>query len=203
MKRLLLLSTLSAALLFSTRSFAQVPIVSKILPKVTVGIKVGANFQELTGSTWDNAYKAGFTGGVFVGVTKKKIGIQVEGLISSAKFNYSPTLHVPTVTPTSASTLNLNVPMLFEYKLVPRLWVQLGPQFSDLLSAKDNNSNDIKSSFKTTDFAGVLGLEGILPLHFTVSARYILGLTNVSNVSSANGSWNNRGIQLAVGYRFL
>ena len=202
MKRTLLLTALSAALLFSNQSKAQVPIVSKVLPKVTVGIKVGANFQQLNGDAWNNAYKAGFTGGAFVGVTKNKFGVQVEALISSAKFDVKNASSAPGAT-TNVSTLNLNVPVLLEYKLVPRLWVQLGPQFSDLLSAKDNNSTDVKSNFKTTDFAGVLGLQAILPLHLTISARYIFGFTNVDNVPKATATWNNRSIQLALGFRFL
>jgi hypothetical protein len=203
--KLTLLSVLSATLLFSYSSYAQIPVVSKVLPKITVGIKAGANFQKLTGSgLWANTYNPGFTGGVFVGVTKKKFGVQVEALISSAKFDYTPQYIAPPPNPpTSANTLNLNVPVLLEYKLVPRLWVQIGPQFSDLLSAKDNNSDVVKNTIKTTDFACVLGLQAILPLHLTVSARYILGLTNVSNLPSDFGTWNNRGIQLTVGYRFL
>ncbi len=40
MKHTLLFTALSAALLLSNRSEAQVPIVSKVLPKVTVGVKV-------------------------------------------------------------------------------------------------------------------------------------------------------------------
>jgi hypothetical protein len=199
MKRLLLLfSALSAALLFSNRSSAQVPIVSKVLPKVIIGVKLGANFQELSGSTWDNAYKAGFTGGAFVGVTKKKMGVQVEALVSSAKFSANESANSPSVT---FNNLYLNVPVLFEYKLINRLWLQVGPQFSDLVST--NNNDHINNAFKTSDFGGALGLQVILPVHLVASARYILGFTNVNNLPGATGSWDNRSIQLSIGFRFL
>ena len=196
MKRLLLLSTFSVALLFSNRSSAQIPVVSKVLPKVIFGVKVGANFQQLNGDSWNNAYKAGFTGGAFVGVTKKKFGVQVEGLISSAKFSTDASLNNPSVT---FNNLYLNVPVLFEYKLVNRLWLQIGPQFTDLVST--NNNDHVNNAFKTTDFDGALGLQLILPLHLVASARYIFGFTNVDNLSSQ--TWNNRSIQLSLGFRFL
>jgi hypothetical protein len=198
MKRLVLLTTLSVALLFSNRSSAQIPIVSKVLPKVIIGVKVGANFQELNSKSLDNAYNAGFTGGVFVGVTKKKMGVQVEALISSAKFTANESN--PNVT---FNNLYLNVPVLFEYKLVNRLWLQVGPQFSDLVST--NNNDHINNAFKTSDFGGALGLQVILPVHLVASARYILGFTDVNNhgIPNATDTWNNRSIQLSVGFRFL
>jgi hypothetical protein len=208
MKRTLLLTVLSAALLLSNRTEAQIPVVSKVLPKVTLGLKVGANFQELSSnSTFQNSYKGGVVGGAFVGVTKKNWGVQVEGLVKTVKYAVSDVLK--SQGQNDVNTVYIDVPVLLEYKLVPRLWVQLGPQFSDLLSAK-SSSTDVKSSFKTSDFSGLLGLQAILPMHFIVGARYVLGFSNIYNgnstggyIGSANQTWENRSFQIYVGWRFL
>jgi len=199
MKHALLLTTLSAALLFSTTSQAQIPGVSKVtkaLPKVDLGIKAGASFNQATATGLTNSYKAGIVGGVFVGVYKNKIGVQAEGLVRSARFDAS-------VGGFYVKTLSLDVPLMFEYKVIPRLWVQVGPQYSMLLSAKDNTSTDVKSSFKGADISGVLGLQVKLPVHLVAGARYIYGFSDVNNSPTATGAWKNRSIQAYIGFRFL
>lgn len=205
MKKTISVAAVLVAMLFAAPSFAQIPGVSKVtkaLPKVSVGIKLGANFQQLDGDGWAKAYKPGILGGAFVGVTKNKWGIQLEALVKSVQFDFS----VPsgTAVPDPIKGVYLDVPVLLEYRLVHRLWLQLGPQYSELLSAT-SGGNDLKKDFNAGDFSGVLGLEARLPLHLTVSARYILGFTNINNTSEsgASGAWNNRTIQLAVGFRFL
>ena len=202
MKRILKLSALSVVLLLSTRAGAQVPIVSKatkILPKVTLGLKAGANFQTLSGSAWASSYKPGIVGGAFVGVYKGKWGVQAEALIKSARFDFkgSSTWYVKTV--------SLDVPILLEYKIINRLWVQAGPQFTSVLSENDNNTGGFTKIIKSSDISGVVGLEVKLPLHLTVGARYILGFSDMNNkaFATATDAWKNRYIQLYIGFRFL
>jgi hypothetical protein len=201
MKHTLLFAALSAALLFSNSAEAQIPGVSKVtkmLPKVDLGIKAGGNFQDLSkNSTFKNSYAGGFVGGIFFGVTKNKIGVQAEALVKTVKYTVS-------ISNNSINAIYIDVPVLFEYRLVPRLWLQAGPQFSDMLSAK-NGSNDVKKNFNTSDFAGVLGLEAKLPAHIIVGARYLLGFTDINNksVPGATDAWHNRSIQLYVGFRFI
>jgi hypothetical protein len=208
MKRTLLLSVLSAALLFSTNTNAQIPGVSKVtkaLPEVDLGIKVGANFQQITGEFWDNGYKAGFEGGVFVGIRKNKLGVQGEVLINSVKYSVSDAV-ASAFGPASVKALYLDVPVMVEYKIVPRLWIQLGPQFTEMVSAKNQDGEDAKDAFNTTGFSGVLGLQAQLPLHFTAGARYVLGFTDVAKsttTATVNESWKNRSIQVYLGFRFL
>lgn len=201
MKRTFLFAALSAALLFAGSASAQVPVVSKVLPEIDLGVKVGANFQQLTGVYSDNAYKAGFVGGAFVGVRKNKLGVQAEVLVKTVKFSQNSSLGNGYI-----NALYLDVPVLLEYKLFSRLWVQAGPQFSNMLSAKDNTGDKtVKNMFNANDFSGVLGLQVLLPMHFTAGARYILGFTDINNhsVSAATDTWNNRSIQVYVGFRFL
>ena len=200
MKRTLLLSALAFSLLSATRSAAQVPGVSKVakaLPKVSVGVKVGLNLQQLSAGSYSNdAYNPGIVGGAFVSVRKNKIGVRVEGLVKTAKID------VLGPTPGHINSIALDVPALFEYRLINRVWLQVGPQFTSILSAKDQSSNDVKNNFNTSDFSGVLGVEVVLPIHLTASARYILGFADMNN-SGVGDAWRSRSVQIAIGYRFL
>lgn len=207
MKHTLKLTVLSAALMLSTGAMAQVPVVSKVtkaLPKVTVGVKAGANFQSLSGSTWASTYKPGILGGAFVGVYKGHWGIQAEALVKSAKFDFNGGGSSNYV-----KSVSLDVPVLLEYKIIKRLWVQAGPQFTSLLSAKNNNSTDVKNYFKSSDISGVVGIEVKLPMHFIAGARYVLGFTDVNNHyapqggTAATDAWKNKYAQLYIGFRLL
>jgi len=210
MKHSLLLSFSIVTLLLSGVCHAQIPGVSKVtkaIPKVTVGLKIGANFQDLNSkSTWANSYKGGIVGGAFVGITKNDWGVQVEGLAKSVKYSFVDALKGSGAN--DVNTVYLDVPVLLEYRVVPRLWIQLGPQFSSLLSAK-SGSTDVKSAFNTSDFSGILGLQVILPVHFVAGARYVLGFSDM-NAKDPNSvalvgtdSWHNRSFQIYAGWRFL
>ena len=197
MKHTLLISVLSATLLCSHSAQAQIPVVSKVVPKVTVGLKLGANFQSLDGVGYDKGYKPGIAGGLFVGLSKNKMGVQAEGLIKTVKFSSSAS------STAYINALYIDVPVLFQYKIVNRLWAQAGPQFSILASAKDQNSDDKKENYKTTDISGVLGLQAILPVHLIAGARYIYGFSDINNVSAITSTIKNRSFQIYLGFRFL
>ena len=81
----------------------------------------------------------------------------------------------------------------------------MGPQYSPVISFKDNAGNDVKKDFQSGYMSGIVGLQVILPMHFVVGARYVLGMTNINNedASGFKNSWMNRSIQLHVGFRIL
>ncbi len=199
---------------FSTLSSqAQIPGVSKVtkqLPKAELGLKLGANFETLSGSSWQNTYKPGIVGGVFVGLHKGSYGIRIEGLINSS--HYTSQSFIDSTHKGDFRATYFDFPILFEYKVIPRVWLQIGPQYSNVLSIKSLNdfAGDSKSMFKSNVFALIFGIEAKLPMHITVGARYILGLTDMNNVSTnnttiknVNGSWSNRSAQVSLGFRFL
>ena len=198
MKHTLLLTALSASLLASTHSNAQVPGVSKVtksFPKVDLGVQVGANFQTLTGDNWKNNYSGGLVAGAYVGLHKNKWGGKMEVLVKTVKYNVD-------LTNAEIKTVNLDVPLLLEYRIVPRLWVQLGPQYTNMISAKQNGDDVKNDFFKSSELSGVIGLEAHLPLHINVGARYVMGFTDQNN-TSASDAWKNRAIQGFVGFRIL
>jgi len=200
MKRILLLTTVSA-LLFSTAAHAQLPLPTKFIPKFDLGVKVGANFDQLNSTdTWSNSYKAGIQGGLTSGLRFKRIGVRVEALVSSVKYDFNGGGG-------SVRNVYLHVPVMLEIKLIPRIWLQLGPQYSNILSAKasDGAQSNVKDYFNTSEVSAVGGLEARLPLHLIAGARYMFGLTDMNNTSTSGVSdtWKQRVIQLYVGFRFL
>jgi hypothetical protein len=203
MKRTLLVTLLSGFLF--TQSHAQISKITDIAPKVDLGLKIGLNMQQLSaGSDFQNSYKSGIFGGAFVGVHKNKIGVQVEALVKGVSYE----LNVPATPISSGGTSKLNavyldIPLLFEYRIVKRVWLQLGPQYSIMMSAKNASGNDVKNAFKSSDFAGVIGLDVHLPVRLSAGARYVLGFSDINNTSSATESWKNRSIQLYLAYRIL
>ena len=209
MKRTLLLTTLSL-FLFVANSNAQVPVVSKAvkaLPKVDLGVKLGANFQQLSGNL-SAQYRGGIMGGIFVGLHKNRMGVQVEGLIKTVDYNVKvivPTMpQMATYSSASVQAITLEVPVLFEYKIFWHIWAQAGPEFSSILSAK-NGSTDFKNNFDANDFGAVIGLEAHLPMKLNIGARYIYGVTNINNekVSEVSGAMKNRTAQIYLGFRFI
>jgi hypothetical protein len=192
-------SMMCAATLFSAGTAnAQLgvkKVTSKIVPKVTIGVKLGMNMQKLDGTQYESKFKSGIVGGAFVSVDRKKVGIRVEGLLKSAK--YTQVLNNMKV-----NALYVDVPLLLEYKIVPRLWIQAGPQFSSMLTAKNTNGDDVKSRFNTNDVSAVIGIEAALPLKLTVGARYIYGFNNL-NEGSFGGELKSRSLQFSIGYRFM
>ena len=213
MKRTLVVIFLLGAILLSGYSFAQSgqpapadPKKDSALQKIEFGFKLGVNLQTISGSTWDNSYKGGIVGGITLGMHKKKMGIRAEVLINSSRYIAHNIIDSATRKETDIRAIYLDIPVLFEYNIIPMLKLQIGPQYSNMMSAKSTNGlgGDPKVYFKAGEFSGVLGLEAKLPMHITAGARYILGLTNINNgVISipSSDSWKNSTIQVYVGYR--
>ncbi len=180
----------------------------KNLPKADLGVKVGANFGQLSGNTIESNYSGGFLGGIFVGAHKHKIGVQAEVLVSNAKYTIDNNILNNKI---DVQAVYLDIPLLFEYKLIggkllPKVWLMAGPQFSSIMSIKsaDAAKTDLKNQFESGYFAGVAGLE-VRYMRFCLGARYILGVTNINNKSATNiqDSWKNRNIQLSLGFKFI
>lgn len=202
MKRTLLFSLL-AVMLFLASANAQSPV------KPDLGIKIGANFAQLGGEDWEQTYQPGILAGAIVGLRKHKVGIQVEFLVNSS--HYTTKGLVDSVRKGDFRATYFDIPVMFEYrllggKLLPKVWIMAGPQFSSLMSVKSLNdfAGDAKSTFKSGYFSGVVGLE-IRYAKFTLGGRYVLGLTSINNdnIASAKGAWNSRSGQLYLGFRFI
>ncbi len=90
------------------------------------------------------------------------------------------------------------IPVMLRFKPISLLSLEAGPQFSFLTKANVENVGDVKDQLKSNDFGLAFGAGLHLPLGFNVGARYVLGFTNISDVSSE--SIKNRTFQLYVGW---
>jgi hypothetical protein len=210
MKKFVLLFSI-IALLLPTLVSAQL-----VKPNIDLGLKVGANFAQLRGDSWETGYKANFLAGVFTGVRFKKFGVQVEGFFSQTKYrtvgkdfyrDYPTVRFKQPVDSTRSGNFGvgyINIPVLLQFKVLPMLWVQAGPQYSGIVSVSDADDlvQDSKALFKNNDFCGVVGLEAKLPVKLVVGARYVFGLSSINNTSTS-GAWQQNTIQLHVGFSFL
>lgn len=201
MRILLLLLTISLCLFLTFDAGAKVKKKGRL--RMTFGPKIGLNMQEIYGgTTYENAYKPGFNGGIFISVNRRKHGLRAEALVNMARFNaYNGKSHV--------NAYGLSVPMLYEVKVARRLWFQFGPQFSTLISAKRYgtgwNGTDVKNTFRNADVSAVAGLEVSIPRKWLVGVRYSYGFIDVNNTSYRTAvpeTMYNRGIQLYVCYRY-
>src|ERR1700733_9244281 len=112
MRLILLLLAISLSLFLSFDSSAQVKKKKrKAKIRMTFGPKAGLNMHEIYGgSTYEAAYKPGFTGGVFLSVNRKGHGLRTEALINTARINsYNGKSHI--------NTLSVNIPALYEVKI--------------------------------------------------------------------------------------
>jgi hypothetical protein len=188
-------------------------------PNIDLGIKAGANFAQLKGKSWDDGYKASFLGGVFGGVRIKKVGVQVEAFFSQTKYTttgkkFYDIYHTdpgvvfnPIIDSAKENSFNvgyINIPILFQYNVLPMLWVQLGPQYSGIVTVNDPDElvQDSKALFKNGSFSGVVGLEAKLPFKLVVGARYVFGLSSINN-TTVSGAWQQNVIQGYLGFSFL
>jgi len=87
--------------------------------------------------------------------------------------------------------------------------LQAGPQFGMLLSAEgetpDSNGGTTPvdaDNFKNADLSAAFGLGWDMPFGLNVTARYVLGLNDINDISGATEA-KNRMFQLSLGYKLF
>lgn len=209
------LKLLVTALFFPVLTNAQIGLSSVSPIDIDLGLKAGANFAKLDGESWNNGYKAGFLGGLYGSIHTKKFGVQVEGLFSQANYTTTGTKFyqvykgVPgffnnvadSAKQGDISVSHFSIPVLFTFKLFSNAWVQLGPQYSGIISVKDKDDllSDARGLFGSGDISGVIGVWLNLPVGLNAGARYVIGFNDQNN-SGFSDAWKNRNIQLHIGY---
>lgn len=174
------------------------------------GIKGGANLGKLDGTGYDEAFKLGYHLGGFAQINLTKgFGIQPELVFSSTNTEVKNTTEFEDVydfdniQETKPKLNYLSIPILANIDLgSPRFKLQVGPQFSIMTSKKENVFEEGRAAFKSGDFSAVGGLWLQLPI-VNISARYIIGLSDVNDVNLSTATspekWKNQAIQLGVG----
>ena len=159
--------------------------------KLDIGLKAGVNLSEVTveGKSTDGV--TSLHGGVYVLAKLGNIGIQPEVLFSKQGSKV--------VGGEKIDLSYVNVPVMLKIYLPLGLNFQAGPQFGILTNAKDEAGKDITNTFKESDISVAAGAGWDAPFGLQLSARYILGLSDISVLDIRKTTKNNT-FQIAVGY---
>ena len=171
--------------------------------QIQFGVKAGANFATLTGTGSNGATtKVDFHGGGFAQIplvnsfflkpelvySRQGAKATSDGVVYNINQNY------------------LNIPVLAKYQHSSGLYGETGPQLGFLLAANvssGGSSQDVKSSYKSTDFSWAFGVGYKIPLiNAGIDARYNLGLSNIAATQVSGYSVKNSVFQLGVFYVF-
>lgn len=167
-----------------------------ILPKATLGVKVGGQMQYLSGNTlWNQNFGYGPLGGIYLSVHRNMFGGRVECVGRTVKYKHSQY-------GTEVNITNVDIPVLFEFRPIEYLAILVGGQASLFPLVQDRSGKDVSRFFASQEAAFVVGVEGFLPVRLIAGARFIKGLSDV-NGSTKQGQWNTTSGQFYIGYRLV
>ena len=174
---------------------------------ISGGIKVGANFanqkMDYEGFDFSPKSRTSLHGGLFLTIMMSEtFGVQPELLYNSVGSK------IEFMGQEGVSRLNyVSVPLMLRYNPVPIFNIQVGPQFGFLLSAEDESdgqSEDVKEDYKQLDMGVGIGAGVDLPMGIGLSARYVMGLSNIADIEDAEGvKVTNSTVQLSVSYKLF
>lgn len=223
---LLLALSISAVVLAQNKpigsSSARPMLTTPMATKVRFGIKAGVNLATLEIDDDDNPnmntnLKTSFHGGVFVNVPlSSAFSVQPELLFSGQGSKTSQmTSNVPDLAGINELDFHyLSLPVMFQWKSTGGFLVELGPQFSYLLTANGDRPTggevDLKDKdfVKKTDLAAAAGIGYLSRIGLGINARYVNGFSNVWNnddsqyPSLKDNKYKNRVIQIGLTYHF-
>ncbi len=180
----------------------------------TFGIKAGVNVSSLSDDGFDDTKsKVGFSGGLFMNaplseqfsiqpeVLYSQMGAKIEGKFANTAYS------------TTRSLDYITVPVMVQFRATPAFYIEAGPEFGFLVSAKDKDTvgnfsttNQIDTdNFNTFNMGLGLGLGFDITKNVGVNARYVAGFTDINkngNTSLQNDGNKNRNNTLQAGLYF-
>lgn len=177
-------------------------------PSLHLGIKGGANMTKIDGEQYSDGFRFNYYIGPYLELQLTKgFGIQPEVLFTQSSSRTGS--NFSDVYDQFGSEFNnheiklnyLNIPVLANIHLSNALILQLGPQYGILMNNHKSLVQNGKDAFKSGDLSGVGGLWLNLPLGLSISGRYVIGLSDIKDVSH-DEKWSSEAIQLGVGFRF-
>ncbi|MEC3876086.1 porin family protein [Chryseobacterium salviniae] len=183
---------------------------------VAFGIKAGMNVSSVTDEAGldDQGSKIGFNAGVFANIpVATSFSIQPEVLYSqygdkydqtTAGTRYSRARHLDYIT----------VPVMFQYNVIPNLYLEAGPEFGFMVNAKnkfknetDNDviteSGDYKDSLNKFNFGIGIGAGYYFTDNIGITARYVAGLTDIAKDRPSNSdAIRNNLFQVGLAFKF-
>lgn len=196
---------LGAAVAMSSLTFAQ-----------QFGVKAGMNVSSLTSEEGlsDQGSKIGFNAGVFMNAPlATNFSIQPELLYSQMGDKYNQEIGGTTYA-RSRHLDYITVPVMFQYNATPGFYLEAGPEFGLLVSAKNkftnestnntiNESDNYKDDLNGFNFGLGLGAGYYFTPNVGVTARYVAGLTDVAqDRPNGSDSVKNNVFQVGLAYKF-
>jgi hypothetical protein len=173
---------------------------------INFGVKVGANLTDASGTTFKDGFKFGYHAGFFSELMlTKKFGIQPEILFSETNLRAGDSLgslyNGISVTDIAKIKLQyISIPILLDYKPIPFLTLQAGPQFGILMNQTKALGANAKDAFKKGDLSLLLGAQ-LNIFKFRVYARYAVGLADINDFDNKE-KWNSQTLQMGLGLAF-
>ncbi len=171
----------------------------------SVGVKAGTNISKITGKSFNDEFRYNYLLGAFA-----EIGLgEVISLNPELLFNQSSSTldssgfksvyqNIGINNSQTRARLNyLSIPLLANIKLGGPLQLEVGPQYSILMSSDKKFLDNAHDAFKGGDFSMVGGVK-LKFSKFRLGGRYVIGLDNISNLGSQD-KWKNQAIQLSAG----
>lgn len=167
-----------------------------------VGFKAGVNAGKVDGESFKEEFNYSYLLGGFAEIgVGKRVSINPEVLFSQTNAtrdtSFKNTLPDFNSKQLKAKLNYLSIPILLDVKLIGPLHVQAGPQFGILLNKNKSLLQNGGEAFKHGDFSLVAGA-GVKLSMFRVSARYVIGLSDINNITDED-QWKNQALQFSVG----
>ncbi|MBN2482425.1 MAG: PorT family protein [Bacteroidales bacterium] len=162
-------------------------------PGFGFGIKAGANFADQAVKDISTETITSFHGGAYLNLNfSESVGITPEVLFSANGSKWEDV---------KVNTDYITIPVMLRVKPVSLISLEAGPQFSFLTRAETEDIGDIKDQLKNNDFGLAFGGALQLPVGLQAGIRYVLGFTNISEVSEEE--IKNRTFQIYLGWTIL
>lgn len=165
-----------------------------------LGIKAGTNVNKIDGVAFDKGFNFNYLAGAFIEIGGDGFAVAPEVIFSQSTATYSSAGKdiVDLENDQLKSKLNyLSIPVLANIKIAGPLHLELGPQYSILTNKDETLLENGKNAFKNGEFSAVGGLK-VNIAKFRISGRYVVGLSDVSDIGDKD-KWKNQALQLSVG----
>ncbi len=167
------------------------------------GIKAGSNLTKISGQSFNQNFNLAYQAGLFSEIDfTNTIGIQPEILFSETSSTTTSGLNAIYSNFNLNHSFNLNylsIPILLRYNLNKLVTLNVGPQFSILMSNNNTVMQNGENAFKQGDVSMVGGIQLNLAA-FRIYGRYAIGISDLNNISNQD-TWNSQQIQLGIGLR--
>jgi hypothetical protein len=178
---------------------AAIAMFSTVSAQTRFGLKAGANVSSLSNQE-DSKAKFGFYAGAFANIPiAESFSIQPEAIYNGKGVAFDGEGDE------RLSLDYISVPVMFQYKATPQFYLEAGPEFSFLVSAKakfDNDSEDVDDFVNSFDFGIGLGAGYNFTPNFGANIRYVAGVTDVVKDNEGDDSYTNGVFQFGLTYTF-